>query len=50
MLESNHHVVGENTLRNVEFEHVYFAELQVRKVRLSVGSRNYCKCSHALIQ
>ena len=24
---------------NVEFDHVYFAELQVRNVRLSVGSR-----------
>ena len=24
--------------------------LQVQNVRLSVGSRNYCKCSHMLIQ
>ena len=35
---------GEDTSRNVEyrnaeFDHVYFAELQVRNVRLSVGSR-----------
>jgi len=32
-------LVGENTLRNAEFDHAYFAELQVRNVRLSVGSR-----------
>jgi len=37
-------------IQNAEFEHVYCVELQGRNIRLSFGTSDYCKCSHALIQ